>query len=402
MEHLGTLYRFELKKIVKRKIVWITAVLCLICIAVTVTSSLTGNYYVEGKPVETHYEMFLKDSAYRKALSGRAIDEELLKETVDAYRKIPAEEERYTLTEEYETCARPYSEIYYLISEWMGLDFPEIQGWEADEEEFYQARAKLLEEEWNEIPLNEREKEFWREQEKQMKLPITYVYHEGYEIGLDSFLTIGVLMLLFVAICLSGTFSEEHTRRTDQLILSSAKGKTTAYWAKILAGITVSVTASALMALVSMGLCMCIFGTEGFETALQIAFPTYSYPMTMGQACLIAYGALMLTSVPAAVFVMILSEWLHNGIATLAVSTGLVIMGGMISIPSQYRIAAQIWDWLPMTWLSTWNVFDSRMLNLFGHCFVSWQIVPVIYILCSIALAFAGKRIYRRYQVSGR
>lgn len=402
MYNLGTLFQFELKKLAKRKLLWITAFICLLCIGITVTSSLLGTYYVDGEPVETHYEIFRKDQVYRKALSGRDIDRELLQETVDAYRRIPSEAERYTLTEEYQTYARPYSDIFNLIRSWTKMELSDIQGWEVNEDALYLARTKLVEEDWQSIPLSEGEKEFWRNKERQIKLPLTYDYHEGYEIGLNSFLTIGVLMLLFIAICLSNVFSDEHVQRTDQLMLSSAKGKTTAYWAKILAGVTISVIGSSMMALVSLGLCMSIFGAEGFETAIQLYFYGYSYPLTMGQACLIAYGILILTSVLAAVFVMVLSERLHSGIATLAISAGLVIMGGMVTIPTQYRIAAQVWDWLPITYLSSYNIFDSRTICLLGHCFVSWKIVPFLYILCSIALVVGGKYFYQRYQVTGR
>lgn len=185
-------------------------------------------------------------------------------------------------------------------------------------------------------------------------------------------------------------------------MLSSAKGKNTAYWAKILAGITLSVAGSTLMTLTTMGLCLIIFGAEGFQSSCQLFLCTYSYPLTMGQACLIAYGMLIIASVLAAAFVMVISELLRSGIAALSISTGLIILGNMITIPTQYRVIAQFWDWTPMAYLSTWNVFDARTLTLFGRCFVSWQVVPVIYILFSVILALGGKYIYQRYQVSGR
>lgn len=399
---LGRLFQFELKKLVKRKLLWTTALVSLLCIGVTVTSGLFGTYYVEGKPVETHYQIFKTDQVYRKALSGRDIDQKLIQETVDAYKQIPISEERYTLTQEYQTYARPYSDIFNLVRSWTEMQLPDIRSWKADEDTLYMIRTELLEKEWQAIPLTESEKEFWRNKENQMPVPLTYHYHEGYETALDSFLTIGVVMLFFAAICLSSVFSEEHTRRTDQLMLSSAKGKTTAYWAKILAGITTSVAAATLMSLTTIILCLSIFGAEGFETPVQIYFATYSYPLTMGQACLIAYGILILTSILAGVFVMVLSELLHSGVATLAISSGLIILGGMISIPEQYRILAQTWDWSPMAYLSTWNIFDPRTLTLFGRCFTSWQAVPVIYILLSLVFAVGGKYIYRRYQISGR
>lgn len=400
--NLGRLYQFELKKLAKRKLLWITALVSLLCIGFTVTSGLFGTYYVEGEPVESHYQIFKTDQVYRKALSGREIDQKLIQETVDAYMQIPMGVERYTLTQEYQTYARPYSDIFNLIRYWTGMELQDIRNWEVDQDTLYMARTELLEKEWQKIPLTESEKEFWRNKENQMPIPLSYHYHEGYEIALDSFLTIGVVMLFFVAICLSSVFSEEHTRRTDQLMLSSAKGKTTAYWAKILAGITISVAAATLMSLITIFLCLSIFGAEGFETSMQIYFTAYSYPLTMGEACLIAYGIIIFTSILAGVFVMVLSELLHSGVATLAISSGLIILGGMISVPEQYRILAQIWDWSPMAYLSTWNVFDQRTLTLFGHCFTSWQVVPVIYILLSIVLAVGGKYIYQRYQVSGR
>lgn len=210
MNNLWTIYRYEIKKLLGKKLLWVTALLCLIGIVITVSSSLIGTYYVDGEPVETHYEIFKKDQIYRKSLSGRDIDQTLLQETVDAYGHIPAEAERYTLTEEYQTYARPYSDIFNLVRSWMNMDLS-IRVWEVDEDALYAARRELLEQDWQAIPLTEKEKEFWRDKESQIELPLTYHYHEGYEIAQNSFLTVGVLMLLFVAICLSGIFSEEHT-----------------------------------------------------------------------------------------------------------------------------------------------------------------------------------------------
>lgn len=58
MRDFTVLFRYELKKILKRRMVWMAFALCLVGIGVSATSSLFGTYYVEGKPVETHYEGF--------------------------------------------------------------------------------------------------------------------------------------------------------------------------------------------------------------------------------------------------------------------------------------------------------------------------------------------------------
>ncbi len=402
MHNLWTIYKYEIKKVTRKRLFWSTSFLCIIFIVITVFAGLIGTYYVDGKPIESNYNAFRKDQAYRKNLSGRYIDEILLKETVAAYCHVPTNALRYTLTEEYETFARPYSDIFNLIRSWTGMNLSSIQNWNVNEMALYKAREQLLESNWKEIPLTETEKEFWRNKERQIDTPLIYYYHESYENILNCFLTVGVLLLLFIAICLSNLFADEHIRKTDQLILSSIHGTKTAYWAKILAGVTVSVVTATLMTLITIGLNLIIYGIEGFGMPFQSCFSTYSYPITIGQACLIAYGILIVASILVAIFVMVISELFHSGIVALSITTGLIILGNIISIPTQYRIIAQIWDWSPMAYLSTWNIFDSRMLTIFGQCFTSWQSVPIIYILLSILLSVAGKYIYQRYQIPGR
>ncbi|MCM1327066.1 MAG: hypothetical protein NC094_07250 [Bacteroidales bacterium] len=402
MSHFKTLYLYEMKKIMKRKLMWITLLICLVVLGMVVTSSLFGTYWVDGKEVDTHYHMYQVDMAYRKALSGRAVNQELLQETMEAYGKIPREEARYTLTEEYQTYARPYSEIFNLIRNFLGRNTDDIWDWSPNEEEFYAARLEQLEANWRTMRLSESEKEFWRKKEAQIQKPITCFYQDGYIHALYTLNTAGICMLLFVAISLSNLFAEEHVRRTDQMILSSAKGKTLAFWAKISAGISVAMLGAALMAVVVMGLALGIFGAAGFQAVLQFCYFDYSYPLTVGQACLLAYGIFILAAIVQAVFVMVLSEALHNNLATLAVATVLIIAGGVFGIPAQYRVPSQIWNSLPITYLNIQNIFDERTIPIFGHCFASWQIVPVIYILCSAVIAVIGRRIYLEYQVTGR
>ena len=402
MHNMWTLYKYEVKKLTVKKSLWVTAFLCVVAIVIAAFAGLIGTYYVDGKPIESNYEAFQKDQAYQKELSGRCIDQGLLQETVDGYSRVPTNVLRYSLTEEYETFARPYSEIFHLIRTWTGMDLSSIQHWEADETALYEARSQNSESNWQSIPLAETEKEFWRNKESQIDTPLTYYYHKGYENILDSFSPVGILMLLFAAICLSNLFADEHIRRTDQLVLSSIAGKETVYWAKILAGVTVSMIAATMMTFLTMVLNLGYYGAEGFGMQFQACFSTYSYPITIGQACLIAYGVLIVTSILAAVFVMVISELFRSGIVALAISAGLIILGNVIRIPTQYRVIAQIWDWSPMAYLSTWNVFDPRTLILFGQCFTSWQVVPVVYILLSVVLAIVGKHIYQQYQVSGR
>lgn len=127
-----------------------------------------------------------------------------------------------------------------------------------------------------------------------------------------------------------------------------------------------------------------------------------SEPITCGQAILIAYGNMMLTAILISVLVMVLSELLHSSIATLAVSTGLLITAMIVNVPEQYRILSQIWAWMPWCFLAPWNVFGVYTLSVFGHYLAPWQAVPLLYIMTGMIIAAIGKPIYQRFQVSGR
>lgn len=402
MNNLGTLYRYELKKLFKRKIVWITLAICLIAIGISMLAGLMGSFYVENEVVDTNYNMFLKDRAYQSALDGKEINQSLLEEMSAAYGMIPPTAERYNTTEEYQKYARPYSEIFNFVRSTTRMTVSEALQWSPNENDLYAKRLDMLEQSWQSENLSDSEKEFWRQKEAELKIPFVYQITESYFMLLRAITTLGILVLLSIAICLAGVFADEHTRRTDQLILSSTHGKGIAYWAKILAGISYAVGISLILSTVAFGLAFAVYGTDGFTAMFQLIFVDYSYPLTAGQGVLILYGCMFVTAVIFSVFVMLLSEMLHSSIATLAITSGTLILSMICSIPPQYRVLAQIWDWLPSGFLTPWNVFDLRLLSVFGHYFTAWQAVPLIYALLSVAVAWSGKLVYQRYQVSGR
>lgn len=406
MNNFGILYRYELKKILSRKLVWIVFLVCVSCIVLFTLADLSGKYYVDGEVVDTHYHMFQVDQGYRKALSGRALDQQLLGEMAAAYGKIPASEERYTLTLAYQTYARPYSDIANLVRLWtQQWDIGQLQAWVPDEDALYAARVENLEKEWQELRLSDAEKNYWREKEARTKTPLVYYYHEGYRKIISNGLnTVGLLVLLLVSICMAGVFTEEHMRRTDQLILSSAKGRSTVYWAKLAAGVSVSGICALLLSAFTFCAAFAVYGAEGFGTSLRFCAYLWmaSCDLSIGKVCLTAYGILVLTAVVVSVLVQVLSEVLRSNIATLSFWVGVIIAGMVVKLPYQYRIPAQLWDWAPWRYLNAEYIFDTRMLSVSGHCLESWQIVPVLYLLAAAAVAVAGKYVYRNYQVSGR
>ena len=185
--------------------------------------------------MDSNYNMFQKDAAYQRALNGRPIGQSLLEETFEAYHKIPGDIRQYITTEEYQEYARPFSAIWNFVRSAVGMTVEEAFSWQPDEEELYALRENALEEDWEKAGLSQAEKQYWKEKEGALEIPVTFFYKEGYWTLLNGCSTVSIMVLLSVAIGLSNMFPEEHVRKTDQLILSSLHGRRL-YWAKLTAG----------------------------------------------------------------------------------------------------------------------------------------------------------------------
>lgn len=403
MKNLHTLYRFELKKILSRKIVWVTVSIMLVLAGFMACGQLMGGYFIDGKKVDTSYGIFQKTRVAQRELTGRPIDQRLLDETWDAYGKIPeTTSAHYTGTDEYWDYAFHYSAIFNFVQAYTDMTTSDAFVWEPDETELYGRRSEMLEHVWDFYCLSEGEKEYWRRQESSTGKPVEYAYKEGWWTLLDALYTIGIMTLLTVAICLSNIFTAEQSRKTDQLIFCSRYGRDTLYLAKILAGASFAVGIAFLYTAATFIATLAVYGGDGFSAAYQLIYPDYSAPISVGQAALTGYGMLFVAAVMTGIFVMVLSEILKNGTGTLAVVCGVILLTMIVNMPSHYRVLAQAWNYIPSVFLAIWGVFNCRLVPVAGTYLRGTQFVPILYAVITGILAVVGFKIYQKYQVRAR
>lgn len=243
MFNFGELVKMEYRKLFQRKLVWITiAVLTAGCIFAGI-SGLLGKYYINGEQVDTHANMLRTDTAYARRLSGQAVDDALIGRMQEAYGKVPQDAQLYVATSEYQTYARPYSEIHNFV-----LRIAENRWDTVTSGELYDLRRAAVEQGWTKMFLTAAEKTYLSGLEDQLTVPFTYRYDDGYTNYLSLLYMVAVLMLLGVAVCVPQIFSEEYSRRTDSLIASSPLGKKPLYLAKIVTGLTFSLGLALLLA----------------------------------------------------------------------------------------------------------------------------------------------------------
>lgn len=422
--HFYTLYGYELKKICKRKMVWITMVVVILLAFFTGCAdifSIRSVYHGEESITMTglEYQRYKKENKMK--LNGKAIDDTLLNEVREAYQRIHMisydeqedgtgnvgsymmvrgsfdgdEEKMKELAQKREE----YEVIYHYITDSTGNY--EAVHW-IDEKGLYQARLAHLVEKWNEQGLSQMEKEYWIKKENELVKPFVYQYAEGWERVIGAMYSLCFMMGITIAVCLANVFSEEHVRKTDQLILSSRYGKKSCFFAKIAAGVTFGVVSGGISFLVTTITILMLYGAEGKDAAIQILFPSCSQDRTVGQVVIMFAMVYFIVCLLWSILTLFLSEATKNGVAVTGIMSGGLFVAMILEIPDFYRILSQIWELVPVRLMAIWQLGDNRLVKILEIYLNNFEAATLLYLLTCVLLVFWGKYIYQKFQVKGR
>ncbi len=379
MDNFWMLVKYEYKKILQKKIVWISiGIMCLVGLFSSCIPYFTS-YSINGKTV-TGYEM-QKASIKKNREQSNTVMNDALFEKMNQDSKSIADG------------------IYNIVYQIIDVDFVENN---LDEETFYQNRESAVEGGWETAGLTSGEKEYLRGLEEKADIPLVYEYADGYDNAKNMLAVIGLLQVLLAAICIPGIFADEHSRKTDQLVLCTNLGRKQIYLAKIFTGVTFSVITTIGIALTACIPTFIIFGTDGFTVPAQMINALFSWRITAGEVFLILGGLCILAAMLHCAAAMLLAEWSKSNVAPMAVMVGFMLASMLINIPDQYRILAQAWDCIPGNVISASGPFGVRLFHLFGRYLTTWQAVPFIWLAFIAAMLALGYKLYRNYQVSGR
>lgn len=405
MNQFFTLYKYELVKIIKRKTVKISmAILLFLAVYMGIGEALSNAYSITvgDQTINMNgFEMIAKNKESALRLTGVRIDEATLKEIEDAYGKAFEEEKTPKEQEAWQKKKELYVNIYHYIYQALG-SYDAVNYYYMDEAFFYQSWHNRMLERWMEQNVTQEEITYLTQREETIEKPFVYGYSAGWDNILREILSLNVMLVLCVGICLSNAFSEEHVRKTDQLILCSKLGKKMLYFAKMAAGVTFGFLSGLLMLSAAVLSNLCIYGAEGFDVAVQIYLPECARNLTMGQAVMLLGAVYMVAAVFLSIVTLFLSEALQNSVAVVGLMSGFMILTNLVNIPYRFRMFSQIYGLLPTVLLRVWQLWDDRLVRVFGIWLNNFQIAPVLYLAVSILLLFLGGRIYRNYQVSGR
>lgn len=387
MKNFWALTGVEYKKLLKRKIIWVTLAVLTAFAVFSVCGSLLGNVYVEGEVVSTHFEMIQQDRRAAAKFEGEKIDAGML--------------DRLANLEQKDSDSIPTDLFVYVgtILKNEGMT-EELEGnMYRFDEDLYQIRAKALEECWKSDVLATGEKARLREMNQKLEIPFIYHYTKGYEKVIRLEYALAVLQGLLIAICIPLIFAEEHQRKTAQVIMCSRLGRSSLFRAKIFTGITFSVLGTLLLFAAILIPAALIYGMGGFQTPIQVYFPMLPWNLNMGQMMLILLGIGLLSAILRSIIAMLLAEKFRSSTVPMAILVGFLILSSFIEIPGQFRVLSRVWACIPGNFMNAVDAFGNKLISMFGNYAGIWQAGPIFYLILSLVLIGILFSIYSTYQV---
>lgn len=420
MNNFRTLYGYELKKIVKRRIAINTlAVLMLAAIYINIAGRLNTSYSWtdnEGNQITMNgFEWIADQKEKTKELNGQVIDDELLDKVKEAYKNVYKNEyyggegsgyrsmtvvehgDGEESIEEAEAAVRNqelYNPIYAYIRSLTGF-YDAVHM--ISEETLYESRQdNLLEQEWAHLYLTEAEKSYWTERENDVEEPFTYGYAKSWNDMLESFMFANMMLVMAIAICLSSVFADEHLKRTDQLILCSRYGKGRLFFAKTAASITFGAACSVFTFIIFLLSAILVYGAEGSNVVIQICRPICSRSLTMGQAVFLMGGIYIVLGIVYSILTIFLSVAVKNAIAVMGIMAGGMLFTMAYQVPYAHRVASQLYSLLPTRILNVEQLWDGRLVTIFGLRLTNYQAAIILYVVAGVLLTWKGNHIWQK------
>lgn len=380
----GTLYRYELKKILTRPYV-----LLLLVLMVGVT------LFLNVKPLLAQEEV-----AYAEEDGTLVFDTVSRYEAIQLERRFSQEDAGCLLDNEAALEMRELNRSYqesaavptfillnrFLVQDGIAITYfnPLWDGTDQMADLTYKAIAYTQEEEYQNQRLTQEEINYWKEERAEIDTPYTLGYAKGYSGILRLAYWLNLMVLPFVFVCLCGSFSDDHVYKTWPILTSSKHGRKSLALARLAAGETLAGGTLLLLVAVTAAIQFFVHGAQGAGVPIQLLKVENLRPgfgetrlcassrvMTAGQGVLVTIGMSLLIILFAGALAMLLSKLFRRAIPALALPLGLLLGSLFLESPLFYfygpdRIYTQIWSYVPIHRMSPEFLLDERLVSLGG------------------------------------
>ncbi|MCM1188605.1 MAG: hypothetical protein NC541_04860 [bacterium] len=400
MKNFGTLFCYEMKKLLKRKLNWVTILaLTGFCVLGIVQSGavypgfLVSLFDESGNETESRIisgeEIYATWRETAGSLDGRVMDDAFFQEL----RENLSDLEDSNLSMHFWTEDATYHGAYNIIKGLFAepLDVTAEEFYDAQWEQTHYTCETFGRTEQSGGILSPAEIDYWMEQAAKIERP--FVYRDawrGVTALMDYFPVPLGLLPVVGAICVCAVFSEDRRTRVDALVFTSRKCRVPLYLAKILAGAVMAALAGLVIVTGITAAFLAVWGTHGLNALYQMYDIASPRPVTIWQILLPMLALLVLYTLFCGCISMLVSALTRSSLAALAVPVLLAQALDRWHSPS-YGWAGYLPDNL-----IGWNgILNLEPVNFFGAHLTNLRFGPLLYLALTallLALCWPGWR----------
>lgn len=201
-------------------------------------------------------------------------------------------------------------------------------------EDWYGAVARMTQEALNEgqggmWEYSDAERAYWTGMQASISEPIEYGYVGGWKNVIDcvAFLSFAILA---VCVTLAPVFSFEYQSGADAVVLSARHGRGRLIAAKVITSLLWATIYFAACGAIVIGVSLAFYGADGFWLSIQNIALSSPYPLSAGQAALVAIGLMYAACIGFASLTLALSSRTRSALSVFVVDVILILLTGLV------------------------------------------------------------------------
>lgn len=228
-----------------------------------------------------------------------------------------------------------------------------------------------------------------------------YGWHMGFDSIRDILIFFPHLVGSCVLIALTPLFSEEYSRRTAGLLLTSRHGRKDLARAKIGVGLLTAVCIWGMFSLLYIGLAFLVYGPEGAAAFWQGSrFQILPYPLNQLETLTLGLSTSLLGTVFFGGFMMLVSSLCRNRLASLLIGAAFLLIPAIEYPLTDIPLLANVFRYTPTAMMrGTYLWEEFGLVSIFGMPVLrQWGILGVLSASFVISV-FLTVQSYCRHQV---
>lgn len=413
---MGSLIKFEFRKIYKKRMNMVVSCVTIFLIAVFGIANITQSYTYNEKGEKVSGKLYVKYMKQIAKKSGGELTNEKAQDILAEYQNMVATpgyyegegEDGHFTDEVYCSYFIPHRQILLDIAH--VYDDPGMQTWGSnldklslnDIKPLYEAKKDrfqmILEAgsgDWN---YTMAEKQYWTKQYDKIAEPVTYGYAEGWSTwfemaGFFFYVLVGIFIIM------STVYAGEYEQKADHIILTTRYGKSKVIVAKNVAAFLYGFLLSTACILIMALICFGWYGIEGASLPVQSIYFQSAYPLTNVQAVLLYAIMYYLVSFMMIAMTLWLSARMKNGLSVLAVMLLFAFVPIFMNESVTNGLYNHILALLPYNAIQDGG-YNGILSYPLGFCVLNYMNTRIVVylILTVIIIPFAGQA-FRRHEV---